>query len=171
MSITRIQGLKVDNFGNSNELVIPYLMTTSDNDATMQYTYAKAPGITMIAPLDVAYQVNADLANVKYKEVAGNIKPTSIILDCGNGSRQVASQKVNGAGYVEGKNAFFDSTCLYTQKGTYTPTMTFTYIDPVKQQSQSFTLPAGTINIIAQINMSADGKPLITNSGNTELIA
>ncbi len=170
-AITRIQALKVESFSNTDELVIPYLITSSNNTANTSYTYAKAPGIAMIAPLDIAYQVNADVLNAKYRNVAGNTNPLVMVLDCGNGTRQRESQKVNGNGYVAGNNAFFDTTCLYTQKGTYYPTITFTYRDTVKQQNQSFTLDAATITINAQLSVSVDGKPIMTNSGNSELIA
>lgn len=169
VAISKVQGIKVDSYANTDELVIPYLIT-STSTAPNSYTYAKAPGIYMIAPLDIAYQINEDIVNLKYTNVAGNNPPLSMVLDCGNGSRSVPSQKVNGNGYIAGDNAFFDSTCLYTTKGTYTPSITFTYRDPVKQQNQSFTLEAGTITISAELSVTVDGQRIGTNSGNSEMI-
>lgn len=70
VAISKVQGIKVENYANTDELVIPYLITSSNNSATTEYTYAKAPGIYMIAPLDIAYQINVDVVDVKYKNVA-----------------------------------------------------------------------------------------------------
>lgn len=70
VAITQVQGIKVDSYANTDELVIPYLITSSQNSVTTEYTYAKAPGIYMIAPLDIAYQINEDIVNLKYKNVA-----------------------------------------------------------------------------------------------------
>lgn|GEM_PF-923920 len=170
VAISKVQGIKVDSFANTDELVIPYLITSSNNSTKTAYTYAKAPGVYMIAPLDIAYQINEDIVNLKYRNVAGANPPLAMVLDCGNGERGVASQMVNGGGYIAGDNAFFDSTCLYTKKGTYSPKITFTYRDPVKQQNQSFTLDAGTITITAQLNVTVDGRAVGTNSGNSEII-
>lgn len=170
VAISKVQGIKVDSYANTDELVIPYLITSSNNSPKTEYTYAKAPGIYMIAPLDIAYQINEDIVNLKYSNVAGNNPPLAMTLDCGNGDRSIPNQIVNGNGYIAGDNAFFDSTCLYTKKGTYTPKITFTYRDPIKQQNQSFTLDAGNITISAQLNVTVDGRPIGTNSGNSELI-
>lgn len=171
VAITKVQEIEVESFANTDELVIPYLLTSARSPgSTLQYTYAKAAGIYMIAPLDIAYQVNEDIVNIKYSETAGNVPPISMVLDCGNGDRNNPSQKVEGKGYINGDNPFFDSSCLYTQKGTYTPTITFTYRDPVRQQNQSFTLDAGTVTINSQMNITSDGQPLSTNSTNSELI-
>lgn len=96
VAITKVQGIKVESFANTDELVIPYLITSSNNSALTEYTYAKAPGIHMIAPLDVAYQLNEEIINIKYGAVAGDTPPISMVLDCGNGDRATPSQKVEG---------------------------------------------------------------------------
>lgn len=167
-----MQGIKVDLYANTDELVVPYLITSSNNSSTAtEYTYAKGNGIALVAPTDIAYQINDSIVNLKYRNVAGTNPPLTMVLDCGNGDRTTISQKVNGVGYINGKNPFFDSTCLYTKKGTYTPKITFTYRDPIKQQNQTFTLDAGTLTISAQINVSANGVTARTNSGNAEIIA
>lgn len=70
VAITKVQGIKVDSFANTDELVIPYLITTSTNGGKDEYVYAKAPGIYVIAPVDIAYQINEEVVNLKYKNVA-----------------------------------------------------------------------------------------------------
>lgn len=170
VAIIKVQSIKVDAFANTDDLVIPYLLTSSPGTPQIQYAYAKAPGIHMIAPLDIAFQVNETIVNVKYRNVAGANTPLRMTLDCGNGTRDKESQKVAGVGYIGGTNAFFDSTCLYTKKGTYTPKITFEYRDAVKQQNQIFTLDAGTVTIEAEMNLSVDNTPLQTNDNNSELI-
>lgn len=40
----------------------------------------------------------------------------------------------------------------------------------MKQQNQTFTLDAGSITIIAQTNVTVDGKNVGTNSGNSEMV-
>ncbi len=170
VAITKVGAIKVDSYANTDELVIPYLLTSTNNTTNNEYTYAKGNGIYMIAPVDIAFQVNQDIVELKYKNTAGANPPLSMTLDCGNGDKNTASQKVNGAGYIAGTNAFFDSTCLYTKKGTYTPKIIFTYRDPIKQQNQTFSVDAGSLVISAQFAVTVDGKAIGTNSGNSEII-
>ncbi|MBP6911234.1 hypothetical protein KBC03_06685 [Patescibacteria group bacterium] len=42
VAITKVQGIKVDLYANTDELVVPYLITSSNNSSTAtEYTYAK----------------------------------------------------------------------------------------------------------------------------------
>ena len=43
VAITKVQGIKVESYANSDQLVIPFLITTNKEGNQIEYTYAKEP--------------------------------------------------------------------------------------------------------------------------------
>ena len=99
VAIIKVQNIKVDTYANTDDLVIPYLLTSSPGTPQVQYTYAKAPGIYMIAPLDVAFQVNEAIVNI-FSELG--LPDSSVIWDMESDGTPDKENKVSfGYNYIE----------------------------------------------------------------------
>jgi hypothetical protein len=176
--LVQIKNIKTEVINSSN-LVVWYIWVTLSWSNQQIPVEIVDEGITPIAPVQVYMRPTQGMYDAM-KAIYKNNSPIDYQLDCGNAgnggdstkkSQTLPSEDLKKGSLDSNKPLYFDGTCLYIYKGTYTTSVTFTYLDVTTQQTKTASIPVGTIDIKAEMILTNDGVRLSTNDKWNEVVA
>lgn len=162
----------------SKNLVIGFIGVMKPGDTKQTLEEIAKPWITAIAPAQIYMKIN-NTFRIAVGAKLGVNDISSAKLDCGTkptGTSATQKQMVTAVALfpTDGSASttmYFDTPCMYTQKGVYQLSFEYTYFDKNTQQSKTETMPVGSVEIPAEISLSNEGVKLTTNDAGNEMLA
>jgi hypothetical protein len=165
IGITKVNALDTSGITASN-IINPYLVVkqTSDRRVKNSKVYLGEPGLKVIAPANIAFQFSQDVFNRNVGPSLNGWSLQSVTLDCGNG------QIINWFD-PSSKDLYFASACLYLNKGIYSQSLTYRYLDKTTRQVKEATLTnLFGIKVDTEIKLSTKAWPYTLNDAKNEII-